>query len=289
VEHLGWRQDRISEAVIVAKHSDVVVLCLGLDETLEGEEGDTGNSYASGDKTDLELPEVQRELLEAVCATGKPVVLCLMAGSAMNLSYADEHADAILQAWYPGARGGKVIAQILFGDIAPSGKLPVTFYHNTDALPDFEDYSMKGRTYRYLNEEPLYPFGYGLTYGRTEVVSAAFEQAPSHEEDFSVSVEVRNTGAVAVTEVVQLYIKNLDSAFAVPNHSLCGFTRVSLAAGESRKVSVPVRKEALLQVNEDGKFVADGSKFVLYAGISQPDARSAELTGTKPVEIAFEL
>ena len=159
VENLGLRQDRISEAVAVARNSDVVVLCLGLDETLEGEEGDTGNSYASGDKVDLLLPEVQRELLEAVVATGKPVILVNMTGSAMDLRYAQEHCAAIVQAWYPGARGGRVVADILTGKISPSGKLPVTFYRDTEELPDFEDYSMKGRTYRYFTGEVLYPFG----------------------------------------------------------------------------------------------------------------------------------
>lgn len=289
VEDLAWRQDRISEAVIVAKHSDIVILCLGLDETLEGEEGDTGNNYASGDKKDLSLPQVQQELLEAVCGTGTPVIVCMMTGSAMDLRYADEHADAVLQIWYPGARGGRIIGKLLFGEIAPSGKLPVTFYRNVEDLPDFEDYSMRGRTYRYLTAEPLYPFGYGLTYGRAEVKSAVFEKVPSSDEDFSVTVEVHNTGTADVTEVVQLYIKNLDSPYAVPNHSLCGFRRVSLAAGESRTVTLPVRKEVLLQVNEEGRFVPDGKKFVLYAGISQPDARSAKLTGTCAVALEFEI
>ena len=164
VENLSAGPDRISEALAVAKHSDVVILCVGLDESLEGEEGDTGNSYASGDKVDLQLPLPQRRLLEAVTKTGKPVILINMTGSAMDLKYAHEHCAAVLQAWYPGARGGRVIADILFGEISPSGKLPVTFYRDTEELPDFEDYSMKGRTYRYFMGTPLYPFGYGLTY-----------------------------------------------------------------------------------------------------------------------------
>ena len=169
VEGLAWRQDRISEALSVAKNSDVVILCLGLDETLEGEEGDTGNSYASGDKADLLLPQVQRELAEAVMQAGKPVILLNMTGSAMDLRYFEEHADAVMQVWYPGARGGKTIAEVLFGEISPSGKLPVTFYNSIEELPEFEDYGMKGRTYRYFEGTPLYPFGYGLTYGDVKV------------------------------------------------------------------------------------------------------------------------
>ena len=129
----------------MAQNSDVVILCVGLDETLEGEEGDTGNSYASGDKVDLRLPQPQRDLVEAVFKTGKPVIVLNMTGSAMDLCTAQERADAIMQLWYPGARGGKVVAQLLFGELSPSGKLPVTFYKNTEDLPAFEDYSMKGR------------------------------------------------------------------------------------------------------------------------------------------------
>ena len=173
VENLAWENDRVAEAVTVAKHSDVVVLCVGLNETLEGEEGDTGNSYASGDKADLLLPEPQRKLMEAVFAVGKPVVVCLMAGSAIDLSEAQEKADAVLQLWYPGARGGKAVADILFGECSPSGKLPVTFYRSLDELPAFEDYSMRGRTYRYMEQEALYPFGYGLTYGDVQVEHAS--------------------------------------------------------------------------------------------------------------------
>ena len=136
-ENLALQGDRLAEAKIVAKHSDVVILCLGLDETLEGEEGDTGNSYASGDKTDLLLPKCQRDLMEAVASVGKPVVCCMMTGSAIDLSYPSEHFNAVMQLWYPGARGGKGIADILFGEVSPSGKLPVTFYNGLEQLPEF--------------------------------------------------------------------------------------------------------------------------------------------------------
>ena len=290
VENLGLRQDRISEAVAVAKNSDVVVLCLGLDETLEGEEGDTGNSYASGDKVDLLLPEVQRELLEAVVATGKPVILVNMTGSAMDLRYAQEHCAAIVQAWYPGARGGRVVADILTGEISPSGKLPVTFYRDTEELPDFEDYSMKGRTYRYFTGEVLYPFGYGLTYGSAEISGVKLggqELADGSEVRLpggsldSLEVTVSNTGDRNVEEVVQVYIKALDSTDATPNERLCGFARVSVKTGGQAVVQVPVDRDALTVINDEGEKVSGGSRYAVSVGFGQSDARTEELTGKK--------
>ena len=290
VENLGLRQDRISEAVAVAKNSDVVVLCLGLDETLEGEEGDTGNSYASGDKVDLLLPEVQRELLEAVVAAGKPVILVNMTGSAMDLRYAQEHCAAIVQAWYPGARGGRVVADILTGEISPSGKLPVTFYRDTEELPDFEDYSMKGRTYRYFTGEVLYPFGYGLTYGSAEISGVKLSgqeladgsevRLPGGSLD-SLEVTVSNTGDRDVEEVVQVYIKALDSADATPNERLCGFARVSVKTGGQAVVQVPVDRDALTVINDEGEKVSGGSRYAVSVGFGQSDARTEELTGKK--------
>ena len=182
-ENLAFPADRLSEAKIVADNSDVVILCVGLDETLEGEEGDTGNSYASGDKMDLQLPQVQRDLMEAVKETGKPVILCLMAGSDIDLSYASEHFDAVLQLWYPGAQGGKAAAKVLFGEISPSGKLPVTFYESLDELPEFTDYRMAGRTYRYMKGKAQYPFGYGLTYGDVRVTGAEIVMCEAAAEE----------------------------------------------------------------------------------------------------------
>ena len=290
VENLGLRQDRISEAVAVAKNSDVVVLCLGLDETLEGEEGDTGNSYASGDKVDLLLPEVQRELLEAVVAAGKPVILVNMTGSAMDLRYAQERCAAIVQAWYPGARGGRVVADILNGEISPSGKLPVTFYRDTEELPDFEDYSMKGRTYRYFTGEVLYPFGYGLTYGSAEISGVKLggqELADGSEVRLpggsldSLEVTVSNTGDRDVEEVAQVYIKALDSADATPNERLCGFARVSVKTGGQAVVQVPVDRDALTVINDEGEKVSGGSRYAVSVGFGQSDARTEELTGKK--------
>lgn len=297
VESLSAGPDRISEAQCVAEYSDVVIVCLGLDETLEGEEGDTGNSYASGDKIDLLLPEQQRRLLEAMVETGKPVILINMTGSAMDLRYAEEHCAAVLQAWYPGARGGRVIADLLLGELSPSGKLPVTFYRDTEDLPDFEDYSMKGRTYRYLNAEPLYPFGYGLTYGDAEIQSVVCNGQKAEksglvrlpaEERLQIETAVTNRSDIPVEEVVQVYIKAEDSAYATPHGKLCGFARVALKAGETVPVSVPIDRDAFTVVNEEGQRIVDGKRFTVSVGFGQPDGRTAELTGKEAVSFTVE-
>lgn len=285
VEGLGWQNDRISEAVIVAKHSDVVVLCVGLDETLEGEEGDTGNSYASGDKADLQLPQSQRDLMDAVLAVGKPVIVCLMAGSSIDLSSAQDRADAVLQLWYPGARGGKTVADILFGEYSPSGKLPVTFYRTLEELPAFEDYSMKGRTYRYMENEALYPFGYGLTYGDVAVKSADVVSRDPDTRNVTLKVQVTNSGKVATDDVIQVYVKDKVSPNAVPNHSLCAFARISLEAGESKNVTVAVSGDAFRSVNDEGEFVRDSAQYELFVGTGQPDKRTRELTGKESVRL----
>lgn len=289
-ENLALQGDRLAEAKIVAKHSDVVILCLGLDETLEGEEGDTGNSYASGDKTDLLLPKCQRDLMEAVASVGKPVVCCMMTGSAIDLSYPSEHFNAVMQLWYPGARGGKGIAEILFGEVSPSGKLPVTFYNGLEQLPDFTDYAMKGRTYRYMEDKAQYPFGFGLTYGQVEVKAAEVSGVSDEKDSFGlhdvkVKVTVVNNGAYDTDDVVEIYVKNTDSAHAVKNPALCAFKRIHVKAGQSMETELTVSGRAFTVVDDSGVRKADGSHYKLYAGTTQPDARSIELTGIKPVEL----
>lgn len=278
-EHLAWDDDRLAEAAVVAKRSDVVVLVLGLDETMEGEEGDTGNAAASGDKLDLLLPEPQRKLMQKVLDVGKPTVVVLMAGSSIDLSVAQEKAEAILLTWYPGAGGGKAVADLLFGKSSPSGKLPLTFYYNEalDEMPDFTDYSMRNRTYRYYTGKPLYPFGYGLTYGDVTVTGLSADK-----EKATVTLENRGS---ATEEVVQLYIRDNASQDAPTNPILCGFLRVSLAAGESKTVSLPIDPAAFTVVNDEGNRIPGSGSWTLYAGLGQPDARTEELTGKKALSI----
>lgn len=286
VENLALPDDRLAEAVTVAEQADVTVLCLGLDSMLEGEEGDTGNAYASGDKLDLNLPAKQQKLMEAVVATGKPVILVLGAGSALAVGYAHEHCAAVLDAWYPGSMGGRAIADILFGECSPSGKLPLTFYNDTSELPAFEDYSMRGRTYRYLEHDCLYPFGYGLTYSDVAISDLTAPASGSKADSVKVSVCIQNTGDRDIEEVLQCYIKDLQNDFAVPNHSLCAFQRIALKKGEQKRVELTIAPTALESVNHDGDRVT-GSKFRCWVGISQPDKRSLALTGKAPLSFEY--
>lgn len=290
LESIAKKGDRLAEAQIVAKHSDVVVLCLGLDETLEGEEGDTGNSYASGDKVDLQLPESQRDLMEAVAQTGKPVVVCMMTGSAIDLSYASRHFNAIMQLWYPGARGGRSVADLLFGEVSPSGKLPVTFYDNLDSFPEFTDYRMAGRTYRYMERKAQYPFGFGLTYGDVSVTEAEVSAITDKKDEYgfpgvTVKVTVENKGARDTDDVVQIYVKNTQSKHSVKNPALCAFKRVHVKAGKCARTELTIEGRAFTVVNDQGERLKDGANFDLYVSTAQPDERSVELTGKNPVKL----
>lgn len=284
--------DRLAEAKTVAAYSDVVILVIGLDETLEGEEGDTGNSYASGDKADLEFPESQRKLMETLFKTGKPVVVVNMTGSAMDLRLAQEEAAAVLQAWYPGAGGGEDVAAVLFGECSPSGKLPVTFYESCDDLPEFTDYSMKNRTYRYYEGKPLYPFGYGLTYGDCRISDLKAEVGKREDGEFdgvTAVVTAENRGKRDTEEVVQIYLKDEEYPLAVPHPCLSAFARISLKAGERKTMQIKVGKDRFTSVDEEGIREIRSSRFTLYAGFSQPDERSRELTGHECEKIEISL
>ncbi|MDD3141751.1 MAG: glycoside hydrolase family 3 C-terminal domain-containing protein [Lachnospiraceae bacterium] len=288
-ETLAQIHDRLAEAISVAEHSDVVILCLGLDETIEGEELDEGNNSGSGDKRDLELPAVQCQLLEEVTKVGKPVIVCLLAGSAINLEYSQQNNNAILQAWYPGARGGKAVADILFGHISPSGKLPVTFYHSVKDLPEFTDYAMKNRTYRYYEGIPLYPFGYGLTYGDITCLTAKIIGEIEAEKNLEIEITAINQGTMDTEDVIQIYLKNLDSKNAVKNVTLCGFKRILIKSKKMVKEVITVPFDAFKVYNEVGEKIIEGKKYLLYVGTSQPDERSRELTTKTCLEIAIEL
>lgn len=271
ISGLAQAGDRYAEAVAAAKNADLVIMCVGLDATIEGEEGDTGNEFSSGDKNGLTLPPPQKILVEKIMAVGKPVVTVVCAGSAINT---ESQPDALIHAFYPGAEGGKALAEVLFGDVSPSGKLPVTFYEDTDKLPEFTDYSMKGRTYRYTTDNILFPFGYGLTYGGVKVNAVEYK-------DGKAVVSVENSGR-ATEDVIELYLKDYCEQ-AVPNVSLCGFKRVKLGEGEKATVEIAIPEKAFTAVDNNGVRKVFGSKFTLFAGTHQPDALSEKLTGAKCV------
>lgn len=282
-EDLAEHGDRFAEAVSVAEQSDIVVLCVGLDASIEGEEGDASNEYAAGDKKDLNLPEIQQELIRKVSAVGKPVVLVMMSGSAMNLLWESEHVNAILQAWYPGAEGGLAVAELLFGKFSPSGKLPVTIYRTNEELPDFTDYSMENRTYRYMKNPALYPFGYGLSYTDFSYQSQEIEKTC---EGIKVTVSVKNTGKMAGYEIVQCYVKT--GIEGAPKHSLRGFHPVYLKAGAEENITFWLAEEDFAVVNEQGRLVLSPGEYEIYVGGGQPDARTYELTGRAPVRFAYQ-
>ncbi|MGM9537569.1 MAG: glycoside hydrolase family 3 C-terminal domain-containing protein [Candidatus Onthomonas sp.] len=284
-QNLSQSNDRLSEVRGVCAESDVVIACMGLDSGLEGEEGDQGNQFASGDKPGLKLPGHQEEILRAIVESGKPVVLVLLSGSALAINYADEHVDAILQGWYPGAQGGKAIARVLFGEAAPQGKLPVTFYRSDEELPPFTDYSMQGRTYRYMQQQALYPFGYGLTYTRFRFGPVEASTAQVGEEGVDLTLSVTNVGQRAGRETVQAYVKAQRPD--TPNPQLKALAKVSLEPGETGKVTLHLPLSAFALCDETGTAVVEPGAYTVYVGASQPDPRSVQLTGQEPQQVSL--
>ncbi len=277
--HLNKGRDRSSEIKAICEASDVVIMCLGLDAGLEGEEGDQGNEFASGDKPNLDLPGRQQEILEIAYASHKPVVLVLLSGSALAINWADEHIPAIIQGWYPGAQGGRAIARILFGDKNPEGRLPVTFYRTTEELPEFTDYAMKGRTYRYMKQEALYPFGYGLSYTDFSYSDVSLSSKVIEENGVVLKAVVTNTGDREGTETVQVYVKA--DREGTPNAQLKGIKKVSLQPGESSEVSFRLMPEAFALYNEQAVNKIEKGQYLVSIGGSQPESRSEKLTGKK--------
>ncbi|HEY9594934.1 MAG TPA: glycoside hydrolase family 3 C-terminal domain-containing protein, partial [Spirochaetia bacterium] len=280
--------DGFAEALAAVDAAEVAVLVLGIDSRIEGEEGDASASKWSGDRIDIRLPSIQRRLFAAVAKRGKPVVLVLLTGSPIAIPEENDAADAVVLGWYPGEEGGGGIADVLFGVVSPSGRLPVTFVRSSEQLPPFTDYAMKGRTYRYLAAEPLYPFGYGLSYtsfrysglvvGRSSLEAGA---------DLEVSVSVTNTGKRDSHEVVQLYLGG-DGATA-PLRQLVGFARVWLPLGATEVVHFTLGARQMSRVDEEGRRAVLPGRYRLFAGGHQPDSRSAALCGTGVLQVDFEI
>ncbi len=278
---LGWRLPGrgtpFEEALAAARAADVVVFVGGLTSEVEGEEMKVSYpGFAGGDRTDVELPAIQKKMIEALHATGKPVVLVLMTGSALGVSWAQEHLPAIVLAWYPGQQGGNALADVLFGDDSPAGRLPVTFYRSVDQLPPFTDYGMEGKTYRYFRGEPLYPFGHGLSYTRFEYSGLQFSRVRLGEGDrLEVSLAVKNSGGRDGDEVVQLYVRDPAPGRAAPTRALRGFERMHLKRGEQRRVHftlVPADDFGIYD-EERKAFVVRPGEFEIELGASSRDIR----------------
>lgn len=281
--NLAMEHDRDSEVRAVCEASDVVIAVVGLDATLEGEEGDTGNEYGSGDKPNLNLPGLQPDIIRIAKESGKPVIVVLLAGSAMALSWEDEHVDAILDGFYPGAQGGAAIAEILFGGANPEGKLPITFYQTTEELPEFTDYAMKGRTYRYMENEALYPFGYGLSYTTYAYGNLECVKPFDAQDGITVQVTVTNTGDREGTETLQVYVKAKREG--TPNPQLKYVKKITLKPGESVTEEIHLSPEAFMLYDEKGNFTLEKGAYDIFVGGCQPDARSAALTGNAPQKL----
>jgi beta-glucosidase len=281
-----------AEAITAAERADVVLLCLGISPELEGEEGAVANSDGGGDRTELELPGMQEELLKTMVATGKPVILALFNGSPLAVNWAQENVPAIIEAWYPGAEGGTALADVIFGVYNPAGRLPVTFVKSVRQLLAFTDYNMKGRTYRYPEEDPLYPFGYGLSY--TEFSYNELTLSPARidsgaDQKIRIQVEVTNTGQYAGDEVVQLYVKDVEASVSVPQWELRRFQRLHLTPGAKQRVEFSLSLRDLALIDEEGSCWLEPGKFIIYVSGQQPDRRSRELTGKEVLGVVFEV
>ncbi len=286
VSGLGMENDRLAEVKGVCDQSDIIIACMGLDAGLEGEEGDMGNEFASGDKPNLNLPGIQQEILEAIYGCNKPVILVLLSGSALAVTWAHDHIPAIIQGWYPGAQGGRAIASLLFGEFSPEGKLPVTFYRTSEELPDIRNYDMKGRTYRYMDKEALYPFGYGLSYSQWALSDIEVSSNEiSGDEAIEIKARLTNQGQVAGRETVQVYVKYLGDGR--PNPQLKGVKKVYVEPGKSEMITISLEPKAFGLFNEAGNRLIHKGQYEVYVGTGQPDSRTTALTGQESHKIVF--
>ena len=264
---------RIAEALAAAGQADLVIAVTGLNGDKEGEEG-----LGSGDRSTMLLPESQRELLDALVTVDKPMVLLNMTGSATVFPHAEKFG-AIMQVWYPGQMGGIAVANALFGHVNPSGRLPVTFYKDMDQVPDFKEYSMKNRTYRYLDAEPAYPFGYGLSYTRFTYDGLSAEP---NGGGIHLTVTVRNVGGRDGREVTQVYVRWVASAYAAPVCQLAAFSPLFLKAGEEKQITLRIDAKQLSVYDEEGNAIPHHGDVEVFVGGGQPDSRTEALTGQKP-------
>ncbi|MHC1733242.1 MAG: glycoside hydrolase family 3 C-terminal domain-containing protein [Bacteroidales bacterium] len=284
------RGDMIAQAVRAASSADAVVVALGLSPRLEGEEMSVKlEGFEGGDRTSLSLPAIQEELLASLLSTGKPVIVVLMNGSPVASQQAFEKASAVLLAGYPGTEGGNAIADVLFGDYNPAGRLPMTYYSSVDQLPPFEEYDMANRTYRYFSGTPLWPFGYGLSYTSFEYSDLTVPEKVTAGSEVTVSVTVTNTGAMAGDEVVQLYLTDEKASTPRPIRQLEGFRRVTLKPGESSRVAFTLKPEQLSMINGSDRRVIEPGWFILSVGGGQPGTPAEKEGCTRVLGTRFRL
>lgn len=282
------REIKTTWAPDMALSSDVAIICCGFSSYLEGEEGESLLSPQNGDREDISLPASQVNYIKELVMQGTKIVLVLTGGSPIALGELEEMVDAVLFIWYPGMEGGRAVADILFGDVSPSGKLPLTFPKSLEQLPAFDDYSMNNRTYRYMAQEPLFPFGFGLSYSQFEYSDLRMNaDKVASGESIKVKVKVQNTGKVSAAEVVQFYLSDLQASTIVPLHHLIGFERVNLAAGESKTVEFTITPEMMSFFNDDGKLTLEPGGFALEIGGCSPGARGQSLGAPKSVCTKF--
>jgi len=268
---------------------DLCIAVMGLVPMLEGEEGEAILSAERGDRTDITLPKHQIEKLRRIKDAGLPLVVVLAGGSALAIPEVQELADSVLFMWYPGEQGGAAVARILFGTTSPSGKLPVTFPRSVEQLPAFDDYSMEGRTYRFMKSEPLYPFGFGLSYTTFVYGEASPPETIEAGDSVSVSATITNTGAIAGAEVVQCYITDEEASVRVPRASLCGFKRVFLSPGEQSRVEFVIGPDAMAVVLEDGASSVEPGRFTVTIGGCSPGDRGRELGAPEPARVSIQV
>jgi beta-glucosidase len=284
------REIRETWAPGMAQSADLAIVCAGYSSFLEGEEGESLLSPENGDRSSISLPASQANYIKELAIHGVKIVLVLTGGSPIALGEIEDMVDAVVFIWYPGMEGGRAVADVLFGDISPSGKLPLTFPKSLDQLPAFDDYSMDRRTYRYMTEEPLYPFGFGLSYSRFEYTDLQLDrQSIQAGEDLNVKVTLRNLGDCNAAEVVQFYLSDLKASSIVPLHHLVGFQRVMLEAGESRTIGFTLDPQMMSFYNDDGKLTLEPGEFKLEIGGCSPGKRGQELGAPKPVIAIFEV
>ena len=266
-----------AEALETAKKANVIIMCMGITPRLEGEELRlTIDGFRGGDRTRLDLPDVQQELIKEIYALGKPVILVLLNGSAIAVNWENENIPAIIESWYGGQAAGQALADVIFGDYNPGGRLPVTFYKSVNDLPDFTDYKMENRTYRYFKGEPLYPFGYGLSYTTFKYSKLKVSKKVNSGDPLTVTVKVQNTGKMAGDEVAQLYVSNLNSTVPVPIRALKGFKRIHLNPGETKIVTFEIAPDAFSVIDESFKRVIRPGDFIVQVGGHQPSKNSSE-------------